>query len=107
MGAAKGGDDEDKEEGGLKPADPLLPILRQLATAPEPSGNSLAPGHRIGRFELLRELGHGGFGVVYEARDRDLGRHVALKVMAGSVGAEVEPGLAPLFKREAETAARL
>src|SRR5690242_11765685 len=97
MGAPEDGDD------------PLSPILRQLAATPPAAADipSLTPGTRIGRFELVRELGRGGFGVVYEARDRELGRHVALKVMAGAVGADGEASLVPLFKREAETAARL
>src|SRR5687767_3738818 len=40
-----------------------------------------APALRIGRFELGKRLGAGGMGVVYEARDPDLDRTVAIKVL--------------------------
>jgi len=83
-------------------------VLHELQSQPE--GNTgatwlaLRPGAVIGRFELIREIGKGGFGIVYEARDTELGRFVAFKA--------VRPGPRPDVRaerliREAETAARL
>jgi TolB-like protein/predicted Ser/Thr protein kinase len=62
-----------------------------------------SPGARVGRFVLERELGRGGFGVVYEARDRDLGRQVAVKVVRPGPTTEEEGKVS----REAEAIARL
>ena len=53
--------------------------------------------------EIAREVGRGGFGVVYEARDLSLGRTVAFKVVSGGQGAIREDRLL----REAAAAARL
>jgi WD40 repeat protein len=58
----------------------------------------------FGRFVVLRELGRGGMGIVYEARQKDLGRLVALKTI--SVSAATEEGLRR-FQHEAEAAAQL
>ncbi|MCE9634530.1 MAG: protein kinase [Planctomycetes bacterium] len=44
----------------------------------------LAPGDRVGNLRLERELGRGGFGAVYLARDELVGRHVALKMVLPS-----------------------
>ena len=64
---------------------------------------SLRSGAVVGRFELVKELGRGGFGAVWEAKDRELGRAVAFKaVLAGTPDAREERVL-----REAEAAARL
>ncbi len=55
-------------------------------------------------YEILGELGRGGMGIVYKARDRRLKRIVALKMLSSSA---LGPQRQALFQREAETLARL
>src|SRR3954465_2054017 len=89
---------------GVRPG-AISALLADMTRAPvPPSGwdDPLAPGETIGRFEIVREIGRGGFGVVYEARDLELGRSVALKAVRSLPGVHDESALA-----EAETAARL
>lgn len=59
----------------------------------------------FGHFVLERELGHGGMGGVYLARDKMLDRKVAIKVMLKSLGED--PAFVARFQREAQAAARL
>lgn len=59
----------------------------------------------VGRYRIVRELGHGGQGVVYEAHDPILDRGVALKVLRRDTVSDA--GLVELFWHEARIAARL
>src|SRR5262249_37311334 len=74
------------------------PWPREVVT---PSG----PGDRLGEYRLLREIGRGGMGVVYEAVQESLGRHVALKMLP--VHAMYDPRFLQRFQREARAAGRL
>ena len=65
----------------------------------------VAPGKRLGPYELLSRLGAGGMGEVYRARDTRLGREVAVKVLPESFADDGE-ALAR-FEREARAVASL
>lgn len=65
----------------------------------------LQQGEDFAGYRIERLLGVGGMGEVYLARDRDLPRPVALKLLGGAVAGD--PGVRARFQREADTAARL
>ena len=64
---------------------------------------ALAPGARVGSYEVIDRLGTGGMGVVYRARDTRLGRTVALKVLRPGA----DPELLHRLDREARAASAL
>ncbi len=93
----------------------LRPRRRELAMLETPRGDDTAavsthapPGElprALGRFEIRRELGRGGFGIVYLAHDPRLKRDVALKVPR--FAALADPDLKQRFAREAQAGAGL
>jgi serine/threonine protein kinase/WD40 repeat protein len=90
----------------------LFPALVELGQAeqglhqepPVAADPPVAPS-KIGEFRILREVGRGGMGVVYEAEQTSLGRRVALKVLPRH--AVRDRTALERFRREARSAARL
>lgn len=91
----------------------LLPALT-LIEEPRPADENVerprnataaAPLKQLGDYRILREVGRGGMGIVYEAQQLSLGRHVAIKVLPAQ--ALLEPRQLGRFQREARSAARL
>jgi len=66
---------------------------------------SVAPGTRLGPYEILAPIGTGGMGEVYRARDSKLGRDIAIKVLPA--GLAENPEALSRFEREAHAVARL
>jgi serine/threonine-protein kinase len=66
---------------------------------------TLAPGARFGPYEIVSQIGKGGMGVVYRARDARLARDVAIKVLPGEFASD--PGRLARFEREARLLASL
>lgn len=95
----------------VQPADGLVADSPQPRPAawPDAPPTAVAPADRLprafGEYELIEVLGQGGMGVVYRARQRSLGREVALKMILN--GAWATPDQLARFRAEAAAAARI
>src|SRR5262245_47108391 len=87
----------------------VVAAVRHLASAPGGIGSVARDGLEaqapLGDFRIIREIGHGGMGVVYEAEQLSLGRRVALKVLP--FAAAMDPRHLQRFQNEARAAASL
>ena len=83
--------------------DPDISAKEEAPTAP--IIEVLEPGTKVGRYEVIRLVGQGGMGTVYEALDARLNRRVALKILASSLKSKRKA--AKRFSIEAQAAARL
>jgi predicted Ser/Thr protein kinase len=78
-------------------------FLREPPAVAPANVQILSPGTHLGSYEILDELGRGGGGIVYLARDHRLGRQVALKLVATGANPEQRDRL----RREARAAATI
>jgi hypothetical protein len=90
----------------------ILPtlVLMEKARSAEDTDDPRRPGGaaplpQLGDYQILREIGRGGMGVVYEAQQLSLGRHVAIKVLPSHALLDVRQ--LARFQREARSAAKL
>jgi serine/threonine protein kinase/tetratricopeptide (TPR) repeat protein len=94
----------------------LLPTLRLLAAFSHSAASdgcaasagvheAASPDGTLGDFRIVREIGRGGMGVVYEAAQISLGRRVALKILP--FASTLDPKQIQRFKNEAQAAAQL
>jgi WD40 repeat protein/serine/threonine protein kinase len=94
---------------------PALVVLEQAAPASDSESLGAGPAstrissagvpEELGDYRIVREIGRGGMGVVYEAEQQSLGRRVALKVLLGNAAQDTK--MLARFRRESRAAAQL
>jgi serine/threonine protein kinase/WD40 repeat protein/tetratricopeptide (TPR) repeat protein len=99
-------------EADIREAFPAMAMMENIALAEESvAAQSSRDRDRpevlteLGDYRIIREVGRGGMGVVYEAEQVSLGRHVALKVLPRKM--LLDPKQRRRFEREARSAAKL
>jgi serine/threonine protein kinase/WD40 repeat protein/Flp pilus assembly protein TadD len=97
----------------IKEVFPAMAMMENIAVADEsmedPAAKSSRSAHvslkQLGDYRIIREIGRGGMGVVYEAEQVSLGRHVALKLLPNQALQDIKHKRR--FEREARAAAKL
>jgi serine/threonine protein kinase len=79
--------------------------MRTMGGAPERGGYTLSPGDTLGQYKIIRPLGRGGMGEVYEVEHTVLRKRFALKILSSELMAR--PETLVRFKREAQVMAGL
>ena len=82
-----------------------LKVHKTFSSGGPAASTGPVPLSQLGDFRIIREVGRGGMGVVYEAEQQSLHRRVALKVLGTQLGMSARQKAR--FRREAEAAARL
>jgi len=96
----------DIETQGTDAPEALADTALASGSEPAPSRPHLQPGAKLGRYVVNGTLGKGGMGVVYAARDPDLDREVAIKLLRPEL-ARVDADAAQRIAREAQAMARI
>src|SRR3954451_3380778 len=78
--------------------DPRLPVVPEEET-------NLPAGARLGKYQIVKLLGAGGMGAVYEGAHTEIGKRVAVKVLGPSIAAV--PGARARFLREAQLTSKV